>query len=327
MIQFQINNSGQIIKNKPKYLVRGDRLIVEIDWSDHECGDILVKPFESITLEGKLPGNFNGDPLAWCYEWKLKIDEFGKFCSRGLFKLDSKRLKDLIKEDMEIELQGEFQFENGNTGEVITSQEFSLIIRNDVIKGYVDEEEEPIDYTDGVGSLIMFDCEPSEKDLVGRLFHDNSWRIKEDFPKLWEKKKDDEGCEESEDGLSFRINGFHVPSAHGGRFPRAANASRGVGSAQTDAVQRVQGAVGGVVSDAGGKYVQSGSLYWSNGYGFGTNSAVGNALNAATVNLDNGREARTASETRPTNVAVWFLIQFCTDFEREQLLKEKYGNQ
>lgn len=106
---------------------------------------------------------------------------------------------------------------------------------------------------------------------------------------------------------------FNLPDLRG-EFPRGWDDSRGVdsgrglGSAQTDALQNITGSInefygGANVGGGGGAFASASS----------TNGAVGSNLSvtkASGYTFDASRVVRTASETRPRNTALLAIIKF-----------------
>lgn len=93
------------------------------------------------------------------------------------------------------------------------------------------------------------------------------------------------------------------------RFIRGKSSSRSIRSTQSDAMQRVTGSITAVSESylasggATGAFYKSGSTY------SGNTPANADGSNAGNVFFDNSRQARTASETRPMNMALYYIIK------------------
>ena len=93
------------------------------------------------------------------------------------------------------------------------------------------------------------------------------------------------------------------------RFIRGKSSSRSVRSTQEDAVQRVTGNILGVSESFGAGGTASGAFYKSGSrYTAGTPSNV-DGSNAGNVYFDNARQVRVSSETRPRNMALYYIIK------------------
>ncbi|MHB2246466.1 phage tail-collar fiber domain-containing protein [Pseudomonas fitomaticsae] len=153
-----------------------------------------------------------------------------------------------------------------------------------------------------VGSIVAF---PVDTPPPGFLELDNSVKSSATYPDLsaylgGKFNKGDEG-----------VGNFRLPEARGEFLRgwdhgRGVDAGRGLGTAQLDAMQRLTGAI--AAADA------TGLAQALNGVYAGSKSGVSKGVTAAVdaytnVNFDNARQARTADENRPRNVAVMWCIK------------------
>ncbi|MGP6422543.1 tail fiber protein [Pseudomonas pharyngis] len=153
-----------------------------------------------------------------------------------------------------------------------------------------------------VGSIVAF---PVDSPPPGFLELDNSVKSSATYPDLsaylgGKFNKGDEG-----------VGNFRLPEARGEFLRgwdhgRGVDAGRGLGTAQLDAMQRLTGAI--AAADA------TGLAQALNGVYAGSKSGVSKGVTAAVdaytnVNFDNARQARTADENRPRNVAVMWCIK------------------
>ncbi|RDL23126.1 phage tail protein [Pseudomonas jessenii] len=153
-----------------------------------------------------------------------------------------------------------------------------------------------------VGSIVAF---PVDAPPPGFLELDNSVKSSATYPDLsaylgGKFNKGDEG-----------VGNFRLPEARGEFLRgwdhgRGVDAGRQIGTLQLDAMQRLTGAVSAADSTGLGQAV--------NGVYSGVKSGVskGNSVAAdayTSVDFDNARQARTASENRPRNIAVMWCIK------------------
>ncbi|MFJ2323758.1 phage tail protein [Pseudomonas sp. NPDC087817] len=153
-----------------------------------------------------------------------------------------------------------------------------------------------------VGSIVAF---PVDAPPPGFLELDNSVKSNATYPDLsaylgGKFNKGDEG-----------VGNFRLPEARGEFLRgwdhgRGVDAGRQIGTLQLDAMQRLTGAVSAADSTGLGQAV--------NGVYSGAKSGVskGNSVAAdayTSVDFDNARQARTASENRPRNIAVMWCIK------------------
>ncbi|WPN75893.1 phage tail-collar fiber domain-containing protein [Pseudomonas germanica] len=153
-----------------------------------------------------------------------------------------------------------------------------------------------------VGSIVAF---PVDAPPPGFLELDNSVRSSATYPDLsaylgGKFNKGDEG-----------VGNFRLPEARG-EFLRGWDHGRGVdagrqlGTSQLDAMQRLTGAITAADATALGQAF--------NGVYSGTRSGVSKGVTAAadgltSLDFDNARQARTATENRPRNVSVMWCIK------------------
>jgi len=107
---------------------------------------------------------------------------------------------------------------------------------------------------------------------------------------------------------------FNLPDMRG-VFPRGWDDGRGVdtgralGSLQADALQNITGYAGVNLPYYGQLHVTGGAMIYTDNIGGGT-SGGGGSNGSAIINFDASRVARTAAETRPTNVALLACIKY-----------------
>lgn len=153
-----------------------------------------------------------------------------------------------------------------------------------------------------VGSIVAF---PVDSPPPGFLELDNSVKSSATYPDLsaylgGKFNKGDEG-----------VGNFRLPEARG-EFLRGWDHGRGVdagrqlGTSQLDAMQRLTGAIAAADSTGLGQAL--------NGVYGGVKSGVSKGVNVAadaytSIDFDNARQARTATENRPRNVSVMWCIK------------------
>lgn len=153
-----------------------------------------------------------------------------------------------------------------------------------------------------VGSIVAF---PVDAPPPGFLELDNSVKSSATYPDLsaylgGKFNKGDEG-----------VGNFRLPEARGEFLRgwdhgRGVDAGRQVGTPQLDAMQRLTGAISAADSTGMGQIL--------NGVYGGSKSGVSKGVNPAadaytSIDFDNARQARTASENRPRNLAVMWCIK------------------
>ncbi|WP_085581454.1 MULTISPECIES: phage tail protein [unclassified Pseudomonas] len=153
-----------------------------------------------------------------------------------------------------------------------------------------------------VGSIVAF---PVDTPPPGFLELDNSVKSSATYPDLsaylgGKFNKGDEGAG------NFRLPEARGEFLRGWDHGRGVDAGRQLGSVQLDAMQRLTGAI--AAADA------TGLAQALNGVYAGSKSGVSKGVTAAVdaytnVNFDNARQARTADENRPRNIAVMWCIK------------------
>ncbi|MFJ4197013.1 tail fiber protein [Pseudomonas sp. NPDC089534] len=153
-----------------------------------------------------------------------------------------------------------------------------------------------------VGSIVAF---PVDTPPPGFLELDNSVKSSATYPDLsaylgGKFNKGDEGAG------NFRLPEARGEFLRGWDHGRGVDAGRQLGGVQLDAMQRLTGAI--AAADA------TGLAQALNGVYAGSKSGVSKGVTAAVdaytnVNFDNARQARTADENRPRNIAVMWCIK------------------
>jgi phage-related tail fiber protein len=153
-----------------------------------------------------------------------------------------------------------------------------------------------------VGSIVAF---PVDAPPPGFLELDNSVKSSATYPDLsaylgGKFNKGDEGTG------NFRLPEARGEFLRGWDHGRGVDASRQIGTLQLDAMQRLTGAIAAADSTGLGQAL--------NGVYSGSKSGVskGNSVAAdayTSIDFDNARQARTASENRPRNVSVMWCIK------------------
>ncbi|MGG2021304.1 phage tail protein [Pseudomonas sp. S8] len=153
-----------------------------------------------------------------------------------------------------------------------------------------------------VGSIVAF---PVDAPPPGFLELDNSVKSSATYPDLsaylgGKFNKGDEG-----------VGNFRLPEARGEFLRgwdhgRGVDAGRQIGTVQLDAMQRLTGAISAADSTGMGQIL--------NGVYGGSKSGVSKGVNAAadaytSIDFDNARQARTATENRPRNISVMWCIK------------------
>ena len=153
-----------------------------------------------------------------------------------------------------------------------------------------------------VGSIVAF---PVDTPPPGFLELDNSVKSSATYPDLsaylgGKFNKGDEGAG------NFRLPETRGEFLRGWDHGRGVDEGREIGTPQLDAMQRLTGGISAADSTGLAQVV--------NGVYSGSKSGVAKATTAAAdaytnVNFDNARQARTASENRPRNIAVMWCIK------------------
>lgn len=303
MIQFRVNSNGQVQGSKLFRLVRGDRLKVEVVWLGLK-GALIKRPWEAVTFGASVPGVFSGELAVVCDEWSDGVNDFGDVVSRGTLRLDADVLKAAIGDDYEVELHAELQFEDLDRQEVVTSQQLCLVVRNDVIKSYVDDdgEEEP-DFRGMVEpGDVLWHYGPMSTIPEDRLACFGATLLIADYPEVFARI----GTTWGGDGArTFQLPNF-LNSSGKGRVVRAHSDAVPVGTYQNDAMQRINGYLVSVHYPGFVTLSQEAALYWENyHYVYGLNPVSGGStgMNVANIGFDSSRIARTSDETRMASLS------------------------
>lgn len=141
---------------------RGDDLLVDLVFLD-EDKKVVMWDFDEIIFGAKAPKAYTGNYLLYADQFVLTETPDGKRCLRGVISLNTAELADLIGDNDEVSVLGEFVFRG--LGYSYSSQTINIAVSNDVIKG---NESLPSDTAPDFATKQYVDGVVRDKMIIGK---------------------------------------------------------------------------------------------------------------------------------------------------------------